>query len=34
MCSKEVEDLRFREVETQGFEGDFEFVVVDSLVFI
>jgi hypothetical protein len=31
---KEGKDLGFGEVETQGFQGDFEFVVVYSLVFI
>ena len=34
MCLKELENLGFREVETEGFEGDFELVVVDSLVFV
>jgi hypothetical protein len=31
---EEVEDLWFWEVEAQGFECDFKFVVVDSLVFV
>jgi hypothetical protein len=31
---EKVEDLWFWEVEAQRFEGDFEFVVVDSLVFV
>lgn len=31
---EEGEDVRFGEVETEGFEGDFEFVVVDTLVFV
>jgi len=31
---KEVQDLGFGEVEAEGFEGDFEFVVVYSLVLI
>ncbi len=34
MGGEEFEDLGFREVKTEGFEGDFEFVVVDSLVFV
>jgi hypothetical protein len=28
------EDLGFGEVEAKGFERDFEFVVVDSLIFV
>ena len=28
------EDFWFGEVETEGFHGDFEFVVVDFLVFV
>lgn len=31
---EEGDDFCFGEVEAQGFEGDFEFVVVDSLVFV
>ena len=31
---EEGEDLGLGEVETEGFEGDFEFVVVDSLVLV
>jgi hypothetical protein len=31
---EEGQQVWFREVETEGFQGDFEFVVVDALVFI
>lgn len=31
---EEGQDFRFGEVEAEGFEGDFEFVVVDALVFV
>lgn len=31
---EEGDDFRFWEVEAEGFEGDFEFVVVDTLVFV
>ncbi len=31
---EEGEDVGFGKVETEGFEGNFEFVVVDSLVFV
>ena len=31
---EEGDDFGFGEVETEGFEGDFEFVVVDALVFV
>lgn len=34
MLSKEGKDCRFWEVETQRFEGDFEFMVVYSAVFV
>ena len=34
MRAEEFEDGGFGEVEAEGFEGDFEFVVVDSLVFV
>lgn len=31
---QDVQDLGFGEVEAEGFEGDFEFVVVDVVVFV
>jgi hypothetical protein len=31
---EEGDDFCFWEVESEGFEGDFEFVVVDTLVFV
>ncbi len=31
---EQLEDFRFGQVEAEGFEGDFEFVVVDPLVFV
>lgn len=34
MCLEELEDFGLGEVEAEGFEGDFEFVVVDLLVFV
>ncbi len=34
MRLQQVEDFGLREVETEGFEGDFEFVVVDAAVFV
>ena len=34
MCLQEGEDLRFGDFEAEGFHGDFEFVVVDLLVFV
>ena len=34
MRNEESEDFGFGEVETEGFECDFELVVVDSLVFV
>lgn len=34
MRSEEIQDLCFGEVETKGFEGDFELVVVYSLIFV
>ena len=34
MGGEEGEDLRFWEVEAEGFEGDFEFVVIYSAVFV
>ncbi len=34
VLGEEGEDVGFGKVETEGFEGNFEFVVVDSLVFV
>ena len=34
MCGEQGQDFGFREVETEGFESDFEFMVVYPLVFI
>lgn len=34
MDSQEIKDLWFGEVKTQGFECDFEFVIINSLVFV
>lgn len=34
MGLQEREDVGFREVEAQGFHGDFEFVVIDIGVFV
>ena len=34
MSLEEREDVGFGEVEAEGFEGDFEFVVVDVEVFV
>lgn len=34
MGLQKLEDFGFGQVEAQGFQGDFEFVVVDSLVFV
>lgn len=31
---EESEDFRFGQIEAESFEGDFEFVVVDSLVLV
>lgn len=34
MRLEQLEDFGFGQVEAEGFEGDFELVVVDSLVFV
>ncbi len=34
MCLQQGEDIRFREVEAQSFQRDFELVVVDVRVFV
>lgn len=34
VCSKEVQKFALREVETEGLERDFEFVVVYPLIFV
>ena len=34
MGTEDVEDFRFGQVEAEGFEGDFEFVVVDVAVLV
>ena len=34
MGLEELQDLGFGQIEAEGFESDFELVVVDSLVFV
>ena len=34
MCLEDGNDFGFGEVETEGFHGDFQFVVVDTFVFV